>query len=112
MNPDVSDLLDDLTHARAGGAEALVAALRRRRRGKVAARLGAVVLAGAAAAGLWRVRPPDAVPVAAVAPPPTSLTPDELLDSFGDQPVALVTWPDGRQQLFAIARSGGGPGRR
>jgi hypothetical protein len=33
------------------------------------------------------------------------LTRDELLDSFGDQPVALVTWPDGRQQLLAIARA-------
>ena len=26
----------------------------------------------------------------------------ELLDSFGEQPVALVKWPDGRQALIAI----------
>jgi hypothetical protein len=33
------------------------------------------------------------------------LTENELLDSFPeDQPVALVTWPDGRKQLLAIAR--------
>jgi hypothetical protein len=32
------------------------------------------------------------------------LTEHELLDSFGDQPVALVTMPDGRKRLLSIRR--------
>ncbi|RFC48698.1 MAG: hypothetical protein DVB22_002833 [Verrucomicrobia bacterium] len=46
--------------------------------------------------------PSPLFPSAALLPPRCS---DELLDAFGDQPVALVTYPDGRQQLLAVLRS-------
>ena len=32
----------------------------------------------------------------------TAMSESELLDSFDEQPVALVKWPDGRQALIAI----------
>lgn len=105
MNPDTS-LLNDLTAARSDDAEKLITALhvhrRRRARGR-ALGAGALIIALIAAGLHFR---PQEKPTVAVTDPPRSimLTPNELLDSFGDQPVALITWPDGRQQLLAITQ--------
>jgi len=100
------ELLADLTAA-PGGADAIVTAARRHAARKRQAR--ALGLAGAAVlalAGAFLTLPSrHRVPPVAQAPAPSvMLTQNELLDSFGDEPVALITWPDGRQQLLAIAR--------
>jgi hypothetical protein len=106
MNPEFLRLLDDVTGVRRVAADAVVrAARRRRRRRTVGAAVAGLALVAVAAAALWRRG--TEVPVADLPVPPApsmSATEDELLSSFGDRPVALVTWPDGRQQLFAIAR--------
>ena len=112
MNPDTTTLLDDLTGPRGEHPAALLAAARTRRRRRVQTRAFAVsALAVIAVTAAVRFMPaPSPAPVIVSTPPaPTvMLTKSELLDSFGDQPVALVTWPDGRQTLLAIAHR---PGR-
>jgi|GEM_PF-5616160 len=108
MNPDTATLLDDLTAARHHGGEALVHALRINRRRKAQRRALAVSALSIAAVVAGIRFPPRESPEQSVAVEParsTMLTESELLDSFGDQPVALVTWPDGRQQLLAITRA-------
>jgi len=90
MNPD--DLLADLTPP-ASSADHLVAA--------------AAILAITTTLIALLITPTSPQPhLSATQPLPTPapLSPDELLDAFGDQPVALVTYPDGRQQLLAILR--------
>jgi len=106
MSPDPSTLLDELTGARPSSAETLVRALRLDRHRTAKRR--ALATAGAGVLGLaWAFAflahdlPKPTVSIPPV--PSQQLTPAELLDAFGDQPVALVTWPDGRQQLLAIA---------
>lgn len=105
MKPDTSTLLDELTAARGDNAGNLIAALHvhRRRRAQHRA-LGAVALVIALSAGALHYKPREKPAIAVIDPPrSTVLTKKELLDSFGDQSVALVTWPDGRQQLYAIS---------
>jgi hypothetical protein len=114
MNPDTSTLLDELTGSSCDSTDSLVQALhalrrrRARRRAAVAGALGLVAFAP----GLRLFRESPA-PLTSVEPAGSPmLSPNELLDSFGDQPVALITWPDGRQQLLAIAHSPVRPRRR
>ena len=106
MNPDTTTLLDELTATRSADADTLITALRVRRRHRAQLRtLTVSALLVAFVAGVLHFRPrekPVIVTTPGEAPPSTMLTKNELLDSFGDQPVALVTWPDGRQQLLAI----------
>jgi hypothetical protein len=108
MNPD--DLLDSLT-APTSSAEHLVATARRlaHRRQTLREGLAAAAILAIATAGISRLVPSQPVgpPLSVIQslPTPAPLSPDELLDAFGDQPVALVTYPDGRQQLLAILRS-------
>jgi hypothetical protein len=99
------ELLSDLTAA-SPGADALVAAVRHRsRRRHRLQSLGVASAAAAVLAAAFLSLPsrPRATGTAQVPATSPMLTQNELLDSFGDQPVALVTWPDGRQQLLAIA---------
>ena len=105
MNPDTT-LLDDLTAARSDVAGKLITALQARSRRLAKARgLAAAVIIIALIAGVLRDPPQEKHAVAVTSPSRSiMLTQNELLDSFGDQPVALVTWPDGRQQLLAITR--------
>jgi len=108
MKPDTSSLLNDLTAVPGDSAEALIRALRRRRHRKAQFRafaVSAIGLAGIAAGIRFFPRESSPSPVAVEPARPAMLTKNELLDSFGDQPVALVTWPDGRQQLLAIAHA-------
>jgi hypothetical protein len=106
MIPDRSALLDDLTAAPTDGADALVCALRadrrRRTRRQAVAATAVGFVAIATAIGLLTHELPIPSPIGEPSRTP-DLTQSELLDSFGDQPVALVVWPDGRQQLLAIA---------
>ena len=101
------DLLTDLTPASAS-ADFLVAAARsharRRRIWRDAVAAAAVLAIGVA--GIALLPRPQKVPTVAALPAARSLhlTADELLDSFGDQPVALVTYPDGSQRLLAVMR--------
>ena len=110
MKPD--DLLTDLTPCPSDVTALLNAAAmeRHRRRATVQAVFAA---AAVIALGITAIRlsPGSAsadsgpvVKVSAPARPSPMLTGHELLDTFGDQPVALVTWPDGRQKLLAINR--------
>jgi hypothetical protein len=108
MKPDTFSLLDDLTAAGNDSGEALIRALHRHRRRKT--RRQALVFSALSVATLAagiRFLPRESPPPTLVAEPVRSpiLTQSELLDSFGDQPIALVTWPDGRQQLLTIARA-------
>jgi hypothetical protein len=106
MKPDTSTLLDELTGSNGESTDSLVRALRALRRRRAQRRSAAAGALGivAAALGLRLVRESPA-PHTAVEPAGSPmLSQNELLDSFGDQPVALITWPDGRQQLLAIAR--------
>jgi hypothetical protein len=108
MNPESADLLDDLTGPDSKSADFLVSALHACRQRRMQFRLAAIsTLAMAALGMLAACLTPDGGPpsLVAVTPPADShkLTGEELLDSLSDQPVALVTWPDGRQQLLAIA---------
>lgn len=109
MKPD--ELLDHLTRPDAGGVEALVAAARTRacRRRTLREAGAATVILLCAIGGLALLVRPQIVtsrPTETVArtAPPAPLTGEELLDAFGDQPVALVTYPDGSQRLLAIVR--------
>ena len=109
-----NDLLDDLTRPASGEIDSLVAAARiatRRRRtirSTAITTLVALVLAGSWES--WHTTPTRSTnphPPTATAYPatqPIPLTSDELLESFGDRPVALVTHPDGSQQLLTILR--------
>lgn len=107
MNPD--DLLADLTPP-ASSVDHLVATARRlaHRRQTLRDTLAAAsILAITTTLISQLVIPTSPRPhLSATQPLPTPapLSPDELLDAFGDQPVALVTYPDGRQQLLAILR--------
>ncbi|HWB01998.1 MAG TPA: hypothetical protein VG796_03175 [Verrucomicrobiales bacterium] len=108
MNPESASLLNDLTRSGSGSGDYLIHALHARRRRVMQCRIAAVcVLTMTALAMLAARLAPTAekpAPVA-VTPPVKSfkISGNELLDSFPeDQPVALVTWPDGRQQLLAI----------
>lgn len=112
MKPD--ELLSDLTPCTTD-ASFLVAAARQharhRRQLQIGSAAAALILATVVALRLLptgeTATPPEE---AAVTPPSPMLTKQELLDSFGDQPVALITWPDGRQKLLAINRPA--PARR
>ncbi len=108
MNSD--DLLDSLT-APTSSADHLVATARRLayrrqtlREGLAAAAILAITTALISQLVIPTSRPTSLSVIQSV-PTPAPLSPDELLDAFGDQPVALVTYPDGRQQLLAILRS-------
>ena len=116
------DLLTELTPS-AWSADILVAAARRRTRRRKATRAAVAAVAVLAAAvallpkkqqgatlattAATRTAPTMPAPHAtkgATANTPKELTEDEFLDTFGDQPVALVTYPDGRRQLLTIVR--------
>jgi hypothetical protein len=110
MNPDSANLLDDVTRTGNGSGDFLIRALHVRRQRRTFCRLAALcVLAAGALAMLAATVIPGkrnrSIPVA-VTPPAElqKITGEELLDSFPGQPVALVKWPDGRQQLLAIAQ--------
>ncbi len=117
MNPDFSSLLSDITAA-PDRADELKLAFRKHTHYRIIRRRTAVALAVAVLCGgaflqygLTPEKAPSHAPI--VAPNHTrSLTDDELLDSFGDQSVGLVTWPDGRKQLIAITPAPPGPARR
>ncbi len=122
MKPESSLLLRDLTASGPDGVdgEYLIRALRVRLRRQAVLRTAALCMPAAAGLCILAARllpgkesPPALPPVALTVPPvpeaappsgakPLKLNGEELLDSFPDQPVALVTWPDGRQQLLAI----------
>ena len=109
MKPD--ELLDHLTRPESGGVEALVtAALTRARRRRALRETAAAALILLCAIGgvslLVKPQSPSIrpAPPLAASPGPAPLTGSELLDAFGDQPVALVTYPDGSQRLLAIVR--------
>ena len=109
MKPD--ELLSDLTPCTTD-ASFLVAAARQRMRHRRQFQLGtaaaALILTAVFVLRLLPAGGDHAVPNAVAAVPSSPmLTQHELLDSFGDQPVALVTWPDGRQKLLAISRPAG-----
>jgi len=112
---NTEDLLNELTPS-AGSADFLIAAAhtRARRRCLVLESAAATSFLMLAMAGIvWLLpkssAPPSVAVSAAQMPPP--LTDDELLDSFGDQPVALVTYPDGSQRLLAALRPLPGRGK-
>ncbi len=112
MNPESAELLKDLTSAGDSG-DFLVQALHSRRVRRAQVRIVATCALAMSALALLAasLSPEPSSPVAATSPPASfKLTENELLDSFQDQPVALVTWPDGRKQLLAIAHPA--PGRR
>jgi hypothetical protein len=112
MNPESAELLKDLTGTGHSG-DFLVQALhsRRLRRSQVRIVAACALTMSALAILAACLSPGYSSPVAVTAPPVSfKLTENELLDSFSDQPVALVTWPDGRKQLLAIAHSA--PARR
>lgn len=105
------ELLDQLTRPRPGELETLVAAARTRaRRRRVLRNVAPLVIVSLIALALfpWRLRPqaPNVPPAAHSSEgiQPAPLTGNELLDAFGDQPVALVTYPDGSQRLLSITR--------
>lgn len=107
MNPN--ELLEQLTGPRGGDVEALVRAARagaaRRRMLRNTASTALALALIAAGLGLL-LRPEPELPTAITTQPqpPPVLTGEELLDSFGEQPVALVTYPDGSQRLLSIVR--------
>jgi hypothetical protein len=107
MNPD--DLLADLTPP-ASSADHLVATARRlaQRRQTLRDTLAAAAILAITTTLISQLVIPTSRPsplsTTQPLPTPAPLSPDELLDAFGDQPVALVTYPDGRQQLLAILR--------
>ena len=91
----------------------LLRMVRRRRRLRLAIRVGVVfAVAFIAGIGLWRhpadrhsqvaiTEPTGPAPSAAgVQSPPVTMTRDELIDSLKDQTYALIRWPDGREQLL------------
>lgn len=104
MNQNLSD---DLTPSL--DSAPLLRALRRRRKTRSVVR-GSIVcgpLAAAAWLGFWhRPQNPDVAAAAHVAPPAHEETPvkfiskEELLDTLKDQTVALIRWPDGKEQLL------------
>ena len=117
MKSEISTLLAEVTAAPDRINELHAAARKHRQRRVIhrrAAVSGAAVVVGALAFLLSNSKPEKA-PFAV--PPVAShhakfLTDDELLDSFGDQSVGLVTWPDGRKQLIAITPAPPGPAKR
>lgn len=108
MNPD--DLLADLTPT-ASSADHLVVTARRlaQRRQTLRDTLAAAAILAITTTLISQLvtptTPQSHLSATQPLPTPPPLSPDELLDAFGDQPVALVTYPDGRQQLLAILRS-------
>ena len=109
MKPD--ELLDQLTRPDTGGIEALVAAAQARAKRRRALReIGAatIILLCILGGSILLLQPDKQsaqAPQPVVAPaPPAPLSGEELLDAFGDQPVALVTYPDGSQRLLTILR--------
>ena len=107
MNPD--DLLADLTPP-ASSADHLVVTARRlaQRRQTLRDTLAAAAILAITTTLISQLvtttAPQSHLSATQPLPTPAPLSPDELLDAFGDQPVALVTYPDGRQQLLAILR--------
>ena len=100
------NLSDDLIPA--ADPAPLLRMVRRRRRVRLAARVGFfIAVAFIAGIGVW-LRPGDrhaavastAPAVAAVQSAPVTMTRDELIDSLKDQSYALIRWPDGREQLL------------
>lgn len=105
MNQD--NLLSDLTGS-AVSADDLVTAARRYKRHRLLGQCAAVSLI---CASWWAFQPtptptppPGTVEKVPTLPTTKPLTTNELLDSFGEQPVALVTFPDGTQRLLALVR--------
>ena len=100
------DLLTEITPV-ASSADTLVAAARRQARQRKMIRATATT---AALVGIGLMAIPRKTPQPSLATsPPTSnpvrnLSEAEFLDSFGDQPIALVTYPDGTKQLLTIVR--------
>ena len=118
MNPDRPTLLADLTAA-PDQIDELITAARKHSQHRVIRRKAALIAGPGLICALviqQQSRPfPDKVPDPMQVTLPhraKSLTADELLDSFGDQSVGLVTWPDGRQQLIAITPAPPGTGKR
>jgi hypothetical protein len=105
MSPKPANLLNDLSSTGSDSCDFLVRALRTRQHRRTQYRTaGVCVLTVTALAMLAARLMPGHPPLAVNAPQESSkLTENELLDSFPGQPVALVTWPDGRKQLLAIA---------
>lgn len=106
------NLLDCLTEPSPNDVTVLVtAAAARARFRRTVRKTAAASLAVMAAAGTFgALLRPQSQPRAAgpVTSPPvehvTPLTRDELLESFGNQPVALVEYPDGSQRLLTVVR--------
>lgn len=104
-----NELLEQVTCPRGGDIDALIRCARARAvHRSILRNAGRTVLALALIlAGLDLLLRPDQQPTPTLTTPhhPTPiLSSEELLDSFGDQPVALVTYPDGSQRLISIVR--------
>ena len=109
MKPD--DLLTDLTLCPSAIDTLLQEARQQRRRRRetmqASAAAAAIIALAITAIRLGASGTPTATGPALTATAPAAsplLNKHELLEAFGDQPVALVTWPDGRQKLLAIQR--------
>jgi hypothetical protein len=109
MHPD--ELLSDLTPCTTEASLLVAAArqqVRRRRHLRTGIAAAALLVTGFTMFNFLPIPPAGASSpdVTSATPPPSSpmLTEHELLDSFGDQPVALVTMPNGRKRLLSIRR--------
>lgn len=107
MKPD--ELLSDLTPCRTDASFLVAAAARQhaRRRQYLQACTGAAAIILTTLLAIRLSPNPNSITAPETAGTKASspmLTKNELLASFGDQPVALVTWPDGRQKLLTIDR--------
>lgn len=104
------DLLTEITPL-ASSADTLVAAARQqtRQRKVIRATATTAVLVAIGLMAIPRKTPsPSPSPILTKTPPTSNhvrnLSETEFLDSFGDQPIALVTYPDGTKQLLTIVR--------
>lgn len=107
-----NELLDQLTNPSNEGVESLVALAHRQvRRRRIVCSSGVAALLIFAATALAPLFRPQFQPEPVVIKKPIVeshgvplMTKEELLDSFGEQPVALATYPDGSQRLLTIVR--------